>query len=74
MASSLKNETEASSFHAGGITSIVLLSVASLLKNETVTSHVRSNISLDLVDVKSSLSLVLVFKPSFHPLVSFFSI
>jgi hypothetical protein len=44
------------------------------LKNEIVTSPIRSSLSPDLVDVELSLSLGIVFEPSFHPPLSFFSI
>jgi hypothetical protein len=48
--------------------------MSSSLKNETITSPFKLILSLDLIDVDLSLSLGLIFEPSFHPLVSFFSI
>jgi hypothetical protein len=48
--------------------------VSSSLKNETITSPFKLSLSPDIVDVESSLSLGLIFEPSFHPPVSVFSI
>jgi hypothetical protein len=48
--------------------------VSSSLKNETITSPLKLSLSPNLIDVELSLSLGIVFEPSFHPPVSFFSI
>jgi hypothetical protein len=57
-----------------GALSIVLFRCQAHLKNEIFNSPVRLRLSPDLIYVESSLSLGIVFEPSFHPPVSFFSI